>query len=143
MCLLLGLPAVLQIITQLLQTLGLLLFFKLQVFQADFAGGNLLAQFDNRGIFRVGRQLLQLIGETALTLGQTLQALLQLGDSGLLHLGLTPWFGAALVEAVPLFLPAMHGCFGFFQAGGGLFGRRCSQLLLRLEHGQLFAQSCQ
>ena len=61
----------------------------------------------------------------------------------LLHLGLPTRFGAALVEAFPLLLPAMHGAFSLFQGGSGFLGCGAGQLLLGLEHGQLFRQGRQ
>ncbi len=143
LCLLLRLTGLLQFLTQLLQALGLLLLGQLQGFVLQLAGSQLFAQFENGGVFRIGGQLLQFFAQATLTLAQALEALLQLGDARLLHLGLATRLGTALVEAVPLLLPTVHGGLGFLQAGGGLLGGGRSHLLLGQEHLQLLAQGGQ
>ncbi|MNY07862.1 hypothetical protein D3C86_1406850 [compost metagenome] len=61
----------------------------------------------------------------------------------MLDFGLTARFGGGEVERIPLLLPAMHGGFGFFQRGGGLFGGGAGDFLFRGQHVQLFAQGQQ
>ncbi|MCY1395631.1 hypothetical protein D9M71_105810 [compost metagenome] len=89
----LGLGRLLQGTTQLFQTLDLLLFAGVQLFQEQLAAGQLLAQFEDGRILRIGRQQLQLFTKAALALGQALHALVQLLDARLLHFGLAPGFG--------------------------------------------------
>ena len=141
--LLLGLTGLLQFLAQLLQALGLLLFGQVQGFLLQLTGSELFVQFENGGVFGVGHQLLQFFVKTTLAFCQTLQALFQLGDARLLHFGLATRLGTALVETVPLLLPAVHGDFGLFQAGSGLLGSGGSHLLLGQEHFQLFTEGGQ
>ena len=137
--LLLVLGRLLQVMPHLLQSLDQLFFAGLQLFLCQFAGRQLLAQLQNRRIFRVCRQQRALFSQTALTLGNAFHAGFQLLDTGLQDLGLTLRLGRALVETVPLFLPAVHGVLGHFQRSRGFFGGSARQLLLGLKHEQLFA----
>ena len=141
--LLLGLLGLLQFFTQAVQAFGLLFFGLLQFFQGQLAAGQLFAEFENRRILRVGRQLRLLVLQASLALLHTLKGLLQLLDARLLHLGLPPRFGAALVEAIPLLLPGVHGAFGLFQLGTGFLGRRGAHFLFGGEHVQLFTEGRQ
>ena len=132
-----------QLLTQLLQALHLLFFAGLQLFQGHFAFGQLFAQRHDRRVFRIGSEQYALLLQPTLALGQTFHAGFQLLDARLLHLGLAAWLGGSQVEGVPLFLPAVHGGFGFFQGGGGFFGGGAGDFLLGGEHVQLFAQGQQ
>ena len=78
----------------------------------------MLGQGQDRRVLRVSRQLLTLLGQPALALGQAFQALLQLLNPRLLHLGLPTWLGGVLGKTVPLLLPAVHGALRLFQRGG-------------------------
>ncbi len=141
--LLLGLGRLLQLLAQLLQALDLLLFAGFEFFQGHFAFGQLLAERHDRRIFRVGGEQHALFLQAALALGQTFHTGFQLLDARLLHFGLAARFGRLQVEGVPLFLPAVHSGFGFFQGGGGFFGGGAGDLLLGGEHVQLFAEGQQ
>ncbi|MNM65538.1 hypothetical protein D3C81_769890 [compost metagenome] len=143
LALLLCLDGLLQLLAQGFQLLDHLLFLQLNLFKHQLAAGHLLTQLQNRGIFRVGAELVALFSQLALALGQTLQRLFELLNTRLLHFGLATWFGRTGVEGVPLFLPAVHGAFGFFQGGRRLFGGGQGHFLLRLEHCQLFAEGRQ
>ena len=127
----------------LLKPLHQLLFAGLQFFVGQLAGGQLLTQLKNRCVFRVRCQQGSLFSQAALTLRHTFHAGFQLLDARLQHFGLALRLGRAQVEAVPLLLPAVHGLFGHFQRGGGLFGGGTGEFLLGLKHVQLFTQGRQ
>ncbi len=133
----------LQLLAQLLQLFVGLLLCGRQLLEVHLADRQLLAQLQHRRIFRIGHQQLALIFQTPLALGQAFQALLQLLNARLLHLGGATRLGTALVEAFPLFLPALHGHLGVFQLGAGFLRRCAGQFLLGLEHRQLLAERCQ
>ena len=141
--LLLCLGRLLQLLTQLLQALHLLFFAGFQLFQRHFAFGQLLAQFHDRCVFRIGGQQRTFFLHATLALGQALHAGFQLLDTRLLHLGLAARLGGLQVERVPLLLPAVHGGFGFFQGGGGFFGCSAGDFLLGGEHVQLLPKGQQ
>ncbi|RMS16528.1 hypothetical protein ALP71_03018 [Pseudomonas coronafaciens pv. garcae] len=116
--LLLRLAGVLQGLAQLLQTLDSLLFAHVQLFEGQVTGGEVFAQLENGRVFRVSGEQLALIGQTSLTLRQSLDALFQLLNTRLLNLRLALRLGRLLVEDVPLLLPVLHGGFGIFQRDG-------------------------
>ncbi len=140
MRLLLSPSRLLQLVAQLLQALIELLSHRGERLEIQLAGRQLLVELEHRPVLGVGRQQRALVIQPALTLGEAFQALLQLLDARLLHFRGAARLGAVLVEALPLFLPGLHGGFGFFQLGGGLFGSGAGQLLFRLEHRQLLAE---
>ena len=107
--LLLFLTRLLQGFAQQLQTFGLLHFLLLLFLESQLADSQLLAQFVDGFLLRICGEQVALIDDAPLALCQAFNALLQLLDARLLHFGLTARPGAALVEAVPLFLPAVHG----------------------------------
>ncbi len=138
--LLLCATGVLQGLAQLLQTLDRLFFTHVQFFEGHVSGREVFAQFENGRVFRVGRQQLTFLAQTPLALGQTLDALFQLLNTGLLNLRLTLWLGGLLVEDVPLLLPALHRRLGIFQRNGRFLGGGAGHFLLGLKHFKLFAQ---
>lgn len=109
-------------------------------FQAQLAERQLFVQLQDCRIFRISRQLNTLLVEPTLPLAEALEALLLLLDTRLLHLGYPTRLGALLVEAIPLFLPALHRCFGLLELCSALLRTRSGQLLLGLKHGKLFAK---
>ncbi|MNZ56899.1 hypothetical protein D3C78_748590 [compost metagenome] len=130
-------------LAQLLELFDLSLFTGLQIFEGRLRLGELLAELHDRRVFRVRREQGALFAQALLTIGQALQAGFQLLDPRLLDFGLTARFGGGEVERIPLLLPAMHGGFGVFQRGGGLFGGGAGDFLFRGQHVQLFAQGQQ
>ncbi|MNF37252.1 hypothetical protein D3C84_181680 [compost metagenome] len=133
----------LQLVAQLLQTLGQLFLARLQAFQRQLALGQLLGELFHLRRRRIVGQLAAFVLEAALALDQAFQTLLQLLDARLLHLRLAARLGTALVEAVPLLLPGLHGAFRGLEAGGAFLGGGLRQLLLGLEQLQLLGQAGQ
>ncbi|MNI13042.1 hypothetical protein D3C73_662520 [compost metagenome] len=133
----------LQFLTQLLKLFDLGFFAGLQILERRFGFSELLAERHDRRVFRVRREQGAFFAKTLLAIGQALQAGFQLLDPRLLHFGLTARLGGGEVERIPLLLPAVHGGFGFFQRGSGLFGGGAGDFLLRGEHVQLFAEGQQ
>jgi len=138
--LLLRLGRLLQRFTQLLQAFIERIAGRGERFEIELTGGKLLAQLENRHIFRIGSQQRTFVIQPTLTFGQSFQTLLQLLDARLLDLSHAAWLSAELIEAFPLFLPALHGRLRLFQLDGRFLRGGARELLLGLEHRQFLAE---